>query len=66
MLSNIIQMANQLRMDVVAEGVETYSQMDYLKEMNCKVIQGYLFDRPMPREQFEAKLVLGKYEKRYL
>lgn len=65
-LSNIIQMANQLRMDVVAEGVETCDQMEYLREMDCKVIQGYLFDRPMPREQFEAKLVAGTYEKRDL
>lgn len=62
-LSNIIRMANQLRMDVVAEGVETCSQMEYLREMNCKVIQGFLFDRPMPKEAFERKLVEGKYEK---
>jgi EAL domain-containing protein (putative c-di-GMP-specific phosphodiesterase class I) len=62
-LSNIIQMANQLRMDVVAEGVETCDQMEYLREMDCKVIQGYLFDRPMPREQFELKLVAGTYDK---
>ncbi len=61
-LSNIIHMAKQLRMSVVAEGVETIGQMEYLRQMNCMVVQGYLFDRPMPREDFEQKMVTGKYE----
>lgn len=61
-LSNIIHMANQLHMSVVAEGVETIGQMEYLRQMNCKVVQGYLFDRPMPKEQFEKKMQDGKYD----
>jgi len=61
-LSNIINMAKQLNMRVVAEGVETRGQMEYLRQMNCKVVQGYLFDRPIPHDDFERKMVARKYE----
>ncbi len=61
-LSNIVRMANQLHMNVVAEGVETVAQMEYLRQMNCKVVQGYLFDKPMQRELFEQRLLTGKYD----
>jgi len=60
-LSNIIHMAHELRMNVVAEGVETVEQMEYLRQMNCKVVQGYLFDKPMKRELFEQRILDGKY-----
>lgn len=60
-LSNIIRMASELNMDVVAEGVENWQQMDYLKKMACKVVQGFLFDKPMPKEEFEEKLRVGRY-----
>ena len=38
-LSNIIRMASELQMSVVAEGVETRQQMDCLRQLNCKVVQ---------------------------
>lgn len=60
-LSNIIRMADELHMDVVAEGVETYEQMNYLKSIDCKEVQGFLFDRPMPIENFEQKLISKQY-----
>lgn len=60
-LSNIIRMASELHMAVVAEGVENWDQVDYLKEMSCKIVQGFLFDKPMPKSEFEGKLKEGKY-----
>lgn len=60
-LSNIIHMAKQLQMEVVAEGVETMEQMEYLRENQCHIVQGFLFDRPMPEEQFESRLRIGSY-----
>lgn len=60
-LSNIIRMADELHMDVVAEGVETYEQMNYLKSIDCKEVQGFLFDKPMPLENFEQKLISKQY-----
>ena len=60
-LSNIINMATQLQMEVVAEGVETMQQLEYLRENNCRVVQGFLFDKPMPKEEFEHKINAGNY-----
>lgn len=61
-LSNIIHMATELKMGVIAEGVETWNQVEYLKKIQCRVVQGFLFDKPLTKDVFEKKLVLGKYE----
>lgn len=60
-LSNIVNMAKELNMEVVAEGVETKEQADYLKEIGCETLQGFLFDRPLPKEEFEVRIQNGKY-----
>jgi len=44
----IIGLARELELSVVAEGVETQSQFDYLRRNGCEVFQGYFFARPMP------------------
>ena len=49
----IIGIAGFLNVPVVAEGVETQSQLDTLKKMGCQVIQGYYFSRPVPASEFE-------------
>ena len=53
----IIDMAHNLGFGVVAEGVETKEQLDFLLELGCDHFQGYYFYRPMPPE--EACGVLG-------
>jgi EAL domain-containing protein (putative c-di-GMP-specific phosphodiesterase class I) len=52
----IIAMAGSLRLDVVAEGVETQDQLAFLKEQRCDKYQGFLLAKPMPSEVFEAML----------
>lgn len=47
LVSAIINMAHSLHMTVVAEGVETEQQLDFLREHHCDIIQGYLFYRPL-------------------
>lgn len=54
----IINMARILELGVIAEGVETQAQLDYLKTQNCELFQGYLFSKPVPIAQFN-KLVLN-------
>jgi diguanylate cyclase (GGDEF)-like protein len=51
-LQCMISMAKQLGMNVICEGVETQSQSAFLKEVNCDVIQGYYYGKPMDEESF--------------
>ncbi|MBR4474173.1 MAG: EAL domain-containing protein [Oscillospiraceae bacterium] len=62
----ILDIAKNLRIPVVAEGVETEEQLRLLKRLGCSVVQGYYFSRPVDAEEFEvsiledAKLGVGK------
>ena len=56
MLWSIAGMLRQLGKSMVAEGVETREQLKYLEKTGCHVIQGYLFDKPLPQEVFEERL----------
>ena len=53
---SVIDLAHRLDMKVIAEGVETREQADFLKENGCDFFQGYYFSRPVPQDQFEALL----------
>ena len=49
----ILAMSHSLGLDVIAEGVETEEQRDFLAQHNCQGYQGYLFSKPLPIEEFE-------------
>jgi len=55
-VQTIIAMANKLGMEVIAEGVETKAQKDFLIQQHCLNFQGYLFGQPMPVNEFEQAL----------
>ena len=57
---SIIALAHNLKLRVIAEGVETEAQLDYLRQHGCDEMQGYYFSRPLPPEQFEQLLRQGK------
>lgn len=49
----IISMAKSLRLEVIAEGVETLQQLEFLRQNNCDDIQGYYFSRPIQEREFK-------------
>lgn len=61
-LANIIHLAKQLNMDVVMEGVETWEQVEFLHDVDCNIVQGFLFDKPMPKKLFDQRIMNKKYD----
>ncbi|WP_169577829.1 sensor domain-containing protein [Saccharibacillus kuerlensis] len=59
----IIDMAHNLKITVIAEGVENKEQLAFLEANGCDEIQGYLFGRPVPAEEFERGMKLSDMEK---
>ncbi|WP_046212502.1 DUF4084 domain-containing protein [Paenibacillus wulumuqiensis] len=56
-ISTIVNLARNLNMDVIAEGVESEHQVDMLKEIHCNEMQGYLFSKPVSSEDLEQLLL---------
>jgi EAL domain-containing protein (putative c-di-GMP-specific phosphodiesterase class I) len=56
----IIVMAHSLKLDVIAEGVESREQMEYLRLHGCSAMQGFLFSRPLPPEEV-TQLLTSQY-----
>jgi len=60
----VIAMAHELKMEVVAEGVETREQLQFLADLDCEYAQGYLFSRPVPFAEIQ-KLVVNNVRLMY-
>lgn len=54
-VSEVIDLAKKLNMKIVAEGIESREQVDFLTAQECDLIQGYYFAKPMSIEEFEQK-----------
>lgn len=52
LISNVMNMAKQLGMVTVAEGIEEQRHIDFLRQVGCDKVQGYYFARPVPAESF--------------
>jgi len=62
LISSIVALAQKLRLRVVAEGVETEEQVTFLQRLGCDNMQGYLFSRPLPGEEFKTMLACPDYQ----
>lgn len=62
MISHLIHMIRDLQRTVVCEGVETEKEFEFLKGVDCDMIQGYLFDKPLPHDEFEQRLIHPLYQ----
>jgi EAL domain-containing protein (putative c-di-GMP-specific phosphodiesterase class I) len=58
----IVGLGNNLGLDVVAEGVETQGQQEFLSAIGCRFAQGFLFGRPVSAEDAERMLLLRSEE----
>ncbi len=61
-IESIVRMTKWLGMSVIAEGVETVAQADFLKTIGCDIIQGYLYAKPMPVQDYEALIEKSELE----
>lgn len=59
-IASIITLAHNLKLNVIAEGVETETQLAYLQQHHCDLIQGYYFSQPLPTVEFEQLLREGR------
>ncbi len=57
----IILLAHSLKLKVIAEGVETQDQLDFVRSLKCHEIQGYFFSKPLPSEEMTRLLTIGKH-----
>ena len=55
-LGNVIRLGKTLRMQIICEGIETKEQEDLLLELGCRMGQGYIFSKPLPKDDFEKFL----------
>ncbi|MGV8984174.1 putative bifunctional diguanylate cyclase/phosphodiesterase [Clostridium sp.] len=64
-VDGIIQLAQKIDLDVIAEGVETKEQIRLLQSMGCNQIQGYYFSKPLPPEEIEEKFLKTNFIEPY-
>ncbi len=62
-INAIAAMAHGLKLDLIAEGVETRTQMKYLSLQGCREVQGFIFSRPIPAPEFKALLARNPFTK---
>lgn len=55
-LNSVVRMARWLNMSVIAEGVETLEESDFLRNIGCHIVQGYYYSKPVPAEEY-AKMI---------
>ncbi|MEL7649276.1 MAG: GGDEF domain-containing phosphodiesterase [Sedimentibacter sp.] len=59
-VNNIVDIARNLKLNVVSEGVETDMQLDFLRNIGCDMAQGFIFSKPKPKEEFEKLISSGR------
>lgn len=60
-IESVVNLAHSLGMLVIAEGVETEREANFLRAVNCRIVQGYLYGRPMPLAEFDELMKKSKF-----
>ena len=61
LIESVIQMANQIGMKTLSEGVETKDEAKFLEGIGCGRLQGYLYGKPIPYEELKGKIDNGEF-----
>ena len=59
-IESIVTLAKKLNMITISEGIETISQVEFLKKINCDLVQGYVYSKPIDKELFERNFLKNK------
>jgi EAL domain-containing protein (putative c-di-GMP-specific phosphodiesterase class I) len=59
-MKSVVDMADQLGMEIVIEGVENQSQLNFVRSIGCRNIQGYYYSKPLPLEEFRQLYAKGR------
>lgn len=59
-LKKVVELAKELHMEVICEGVEKQEQIDFLLSVGCQYAQGYFFSKPVPLDEFEKKIITDR------
>jgi len=59
-VNNIVNMAKNLNLNVISEGVETDMQVDFLRDIGCDMAQGFVFEKPIPMSEFDKLIRDGR------
>ena len=62
MFKHVVAMTKEMGLECIVEGVETSAQLAVLQENHCEQAQGFLFDKPLPVEDFEKRLDMRRYD----
>ncbi len=62
MFKGVVSLAKSLGIRCIAEGIETEFQVNIMRENGCDIAQGFYYDKPLPKEEFEARLVTKMYD----
>ncbi|MFA6939586.1 MAG: EAL domain-containing protein [Clostridiaceae bacterium] len=57
LIRSIINMAHDLNMKVIAEGIETFSQLNYIEKNNCDIVQGFVYSKPIPEDLLDDYII---------
>ncbi|MBO4547378.1 MAG: EAL domain-containing protein, partial [Treponema sp.] len=61
-ITSIVSLAQKIGMQTLSEGVETQEAYDFLKSIGCQRLQGFLFGKPMPKDEIIEKILSGYYK----
>ena len=64
MFCHVVALAHDMGLECVVEGVETAKQIEILRENHCNIAQGFYFDKPLPKAEFEVRLTKKNYKDR--